>query len=1430
MSGWTYTFDAHIGRVLDKSAFSNIILDFGGMEKDFDSGNIYVLLPEGVDDGSGVIELVQPAAGVYDTIPFQLQSDKKKWRIDEDWSAWYGNVVGSYWATETCFVYNPTLHGETADVLWLENGWDDETEYVIDLPSEVMGSASENLTISSEDGGGLGNAVLQNSKLTVSGANGGNITISAEDSNKQDHECDLELLVVPEEIPVVGKLGAKKYSEMLKKAQKDRVTKITDVLPFDIKTKLLGLNFCLTDMSVTLTVNWSQPSMELKFQGKMDWEIGKGDSKNLTLDLSGDNYISVTHKNGAFGWDFVGELSVPDFKIGKFAFSNMSLSVNKGEGSFSVGGYVQLPGISYKFGGSIGIKDGYWDSMTIGVDNLNVPLGATGLMLQSISGSIEGIATSLDMTFGGSMGLTYGPKVVVEWNCDWLGIEDGEYSLLEIDLGAKISTSGEITGEAGISSLGGFILGAGGVVAREGYFSVNGNFSLLNGCISIEGELHSGSGGVVISGKGRMQVPNDEKFGMLAGVGLSVEVQADFGSRYVLAWQNVVVFGNTYAIGCKTTFDGEVELLGSADIWKEVESTRGNLRLLKSISDNSTEPEGGLRGTTLPSASKQYTVTDSGLTFFRVSFTVSASSPYASITYNGVEYTQAAIAAGLYDNMQIVNELTGANCVTIAVNNADLGEWMINAYGDEKAAFGAYTIAQAVEKPVVTSVTLGDDARSATINYTLGDLSAMENATISIFRNDGDKADYGGLRIAEFAVADATGSFQYAMTDDMPGGKYSFYVMVTSDNLAPCYSDLSTGYDFISVDTETPDQIQKISVQWKSSGSELTWSAPYDNTGIAGYKIRYAVGDEDMAETDVKTNTFTFDSVPNGTYEFQVAAYDAAGNLSAWSEQQSCMVLTVANAAYKDATLNADLDLAEYESAVNITAGDFAITAAENSLISGSVLTDAEIHGIIEDTAVNGNVELIAGAQGYDLTVNGELLVGVSSGVVKSEDPFAENPFAEEPVEMDSTAAAVVEGITVASGGKLIVGNYGKASNISVAAGGTAVLQGNAEFSGLTVDYGAILTVAGNSKYVLTDDIRIAGTLNAGCTIAGNGHKIRFEQYKQTAEYYEYESVWDVGLLRDDVALTNDLDKFTGKTLEIEIDSNVYGFFKIAEKAKYFNGTVTIVDHTDGSSAAVGFDNCSLVGNALCSLITFSDGLYLKTIRSEIDPPTLTVEQAESNAYDTILLNATPAENAGTVKTYSYRYSLNADMSDAVTVETAAYIGGVSISKYDLVENATYYVQASVENENGVQSLWSDAKSFTVVPKLLPDAPTSLTVTGATDPDTSRIKLTASGVDNTNYTVREYRFRYADNPEMENAITVTTNNWNINYAYIDKSGIVDGKDYYVQAGVKQSNDWSYWSDTVVFNTQGWDYDGITVGTGGDYEDLWLNGKRARIRP
>jgi len=345
--------------------------------------------------------------------------------------------------------------------------------------------------------------------------------------------------------------------------------------------------------------------------------------------------------------------------------------------------------------------------------------------------------------------------------------------------------------------------------------------------------------------------------------------------------------------------------------------------------------------------------------------------------------------------------------------------------------------------------------------------------------------------------------------------------------------------------------------------------------------------------------------------------------------------------------------------------------------------------------------------------------------------------------------------------------------NVAVEAGGSLVLDDMADFDGVSLAYGASLIVLGgkDSSFRLTGDIWTAGTLSTYRLISGGGHKIHFEQYKQEAEYKYVGTDYTT----DDVALLPDMDKIVAKTVDVVIDSSVYGSFKIADKAEYFDGTITVTDSVDGTSAEVGFDKLVLVGNALCTLSRDGDGaLWLLTYRSKIGTPTLTVENADSDAYDTIYLNAVPAEDSGYVSEYTYRYSRNADMSDAVTVVSSGYYGGYSLSKYDLVDNATYYVQACVENENGVKSLWSDAVSFTVVPKLLPDAPTTLTVSGATNDQSERITFTATGVDDSNATVREYRFRYADNPEMENAIVITTGQRLINYASIQKSAIVDG--------------------------------------------------------
>ena len=1433
MKDWKYTFEVNLGTV-DELSVGSVVIDFGGSEKDFDEGKIGFFFPKDEDN-----------------IPFQLMSDKRRYTVT---FAHFQGENDTIIETGGGLLYNSSLFGDAADVLWLEYGLNEEVEYTVDLPS-MMSGATEELTITDTDTGKetLPNAKIQGASLVVTGgADTAALRVKAEDSGHREHECDLELIVVPESIPILGKEGTKKYSEMLRKAQKNHITsEIKDVLPYNIHTKFFGMSFDLTNMGISLKVDWTAPSMTVKLQGKMEWAIGKGTAGTgkqlkLVVDLSGDNYISVKSEGGkTYTWDLVGEIKIPDFKIGKFEFSNMSLKVDKGNAAFSVSAYVKLPWIKYAFGGSIGIVDGYLDSMAIGVDGLNVPLGHSGLFLQKIEGGVKGIATELNLTFEGTLGLTAGPKISVDFG-DWLGIDSGEYSLCELTLTGSISTAGDLTGSASLLILAGLASGNGSASIKGGAITVTGNFSFLNGCISIQGKMIAGGGNITISGTGTATVPRETIFGPLAGLGMSANVGAvvtkDARTSYVMAWEQLEVFGNAFTVGFKSTFDGNVTLLGSTNLLKTED--KSNLRLLKSVPVQSVSLADPLFDPAEPSATETVTVNYSGVSLFQ--FGVNGVGSSVSLTCDGAEYTQEAIMAGLYENMQVVNALTTKDFITIAVNNAQSGDWTMSVYGDSGATFGVYYLEGGVRKPAITTITVGADARSATIGYELDDLSGLTDVQLSVYVTEKD-AGYTGQLLTAIASPAAAGSWEWVMDDDFPGGEYSFYLVVESEGKAPVRSDISAAYTFRTIDTEAPDQIQIIRSEWKSSGTVVTWDAPWDDTGVAGYKIRYAAGDEDMAEVDVKMTSFTFDKVPNGTYDFQIAAYDAAGNLSAWSAQQSCLVLTVGNAIYKDAPLTEDLSLAEYESAVNITASGFSVGTAANSLVSGSVLGNAGISGIVENTTIDGMATLYDGAQGYGLTVNGELTLGGTEPVPEIDitklvpadegeddggsDGGGEGEATEPPAEDEAVVTftgATADGITVKSGGKLTVGADAKVRNVTVEAGGSLVLADLADFDQVSLAYGASLIVLGgkDSSFRLTGDIWTAGSLSTYRLISGGGHKIHFEQYKQASEYKYVGTDYTT----DDVALLPDMDKFVAKTVDVVIDSGVYGSFKIADEAEYFDGTITVTDSVDGSSAEVGFDKLVLVGNALCTLSRGGDGsLWLLTYRSKIGTPTLTVENADSDAYDTIYLTATEADDTGFVSQFVYRYSLNADMSDAVTITTPGYSSGTSISKYDLVENATYYAQARVENTNGVKSLWSDTVSFTVVPKLLPDAPTTLTVSGATNDQSERITFTATGVDDSNATVREYRFRYADNPEMENAIVITTGQRLINYASIQKSDIVDGKDYYVQAGVKQIADWSYWSDIVVFNTQGWDYENITIGPepDGDSNYFSLNGKRAK---
>ena len=983
----------------------------------------------------------------------------------------------------------------------------------------------------------------------------------------------------------------------------------------------------------------------------------------------------------------------------------------------------------------------------------------------------------MDLTFGGTLGLSYGPVLEINWDLDWLGLEDGEYSLCTMEVGATISTSGEITGTATVDCLGGFISGLGEVSGSSGSISVTGSFSMLKDAITITGVMTSNTGGVTISGEGRMQVPKSDYFGWLGGTGLSVTVFANLGDkntplaqRYILAWEEITFFGNKFTVGFKCNFEGHVELLGNSDLLggDELFGSKGPGLVAHSVASPGDNGD-------MPTASETCTISDCGVTLFQFNFTVS--SAWASLVYGGVEYTQGEIYSGQYGNMQIVDELSNDSRLTIAVNNAGLGEWTLNAYGDYGATFGAYALTGVAPSPVIDAVELGDDARSATINYSLADLSALENAVVSIFMDEADSGDYSGMLIGQFAAEAATGTYEYALNDEMNGGDYAFYVMVSSDNYAPVFSELSDALSFRYFDVEAPDQIQHVDVEWRSTGTTLAWDGPYDNIGVAGYKVAYRASDEnEWSEADTATAYFVFADVPNGTYAYRVAAYDAEGNLAAWSEEGSVFVNNIANATYTGGNVAA---LAALESAYNV---NFSGVSAEDSLVANSSIGDAELGGRVADSVIDGNALLLDGAAGYGLTVNGTLTVGSNGNNAGGE--------------ADTLAASVTaDGVTVNDGGALIVVNGGAAGNVTVNAGGLVMLWDDAEFFDLALDYGATLRVAANGTYRLTGDVRMAGTIDCRHYIDTNGYRLVFEQYRRD---------------ETEQSFTYDLDKLLGQGIEMEIDSTVYGNFTIADKAANFNGTITVTDHASGYSAKVGFDDYTPVGNALCKLTKNYEGaLLLLTSRFAIDAPTVDVEwKAWSDGEDSFSIMTHPAYmSIGTTTKCIYRYSLNEDMSDAVEVVNETSLGNYStdsivLQKADLVPNATYYVQTCTESEYGLVSPWSNTASFKVVPKYHTPVPKSVAI----DDRSWAFYVAGTGLDaSVANSVERYIFRYADNPEMENAVEIGEygHSSGCGYTYVQKNQLVAGKDYYFQARIRNNKDYAYgdWSEAFVFNTE-----------------------------
>lgn len=124
-----------------------------------------------------------------------------------------------------------------------------------------------------------------------------------------------------------------------------------------------------------------------------------------------------------------------------------------------------------------------------------------------------------------------------------------------------------------------------------------------------------------------------------------------------------------------------------------------------------------------------------------------------------------------------------------------------------------------------------------------------------------------------------TGSLSFL--DTVPPGAYSYTVASYDSTGAASQQSVSSALITVTPDTAPPTTPSGLTASVSTSTVTLSWTASADNVGVAGY---YVYRNGYRTGTSTITGTSFADVIGSGnTYTYAVAAYDAAGNISASS-------------------------------------------------------------------------------------------------------------------------------------------------------------------------------------------------------------------------------------------------------------------------------------------------------------------------------------------------------------------------------------------------------------------------------------------------------------------------------------------------------------------------------------------------------------------
>ena len=463
--------------------------------------------------------------------------------------------------------------------------------------------------------------------------------------------------------------------------------------------------------------------------------------------------------------------------LGKVRSASLTVSVNTINDDYKFAGSIEIqtPGSIGRnnvtpFSCSFEIKSGEWDGVSISVQNANYLLMPVyQLYLQDVNISATGFSQG-DRELNGSVKFSILKTITVK-GVSWLGIEDGQYSIIELSgqVGWGVD-SGDFSIKANLEVLGGVITGEGNIEYKDRRLSGSISAKLaISDFLSLDGRLSISSKAVTVSLSGTFKAPSSWWFvgGKEATGSITIQVGLNGSPTYLLARGSIGGLSKEYRYNFVT---GDEERRGDIQL-EEVSASRSTVL---STSEKMFEKTYCL----------ETTLTGQDLIFVNTFSLPTSDVDWAITNSLGEIYTSSDLHKA--NNLYVSGDVNST--LKIGIRDAAAGNWTIRFTGESPLQQNAITTVAGITDRTVDKLELDvKESRIAEVEFSLALETQYDDLTLSLYYDD-DNSGYDGFYAGDVTPG-ADGSFIWDLPEELQTGDLYFYVMAAGDECMTVFSD-----------------------------------------------------------------------------------------------------------------------------------------------------------------------------------------------------------------------------------------------------------------------------------------------------------------------------------------------------------------------------------------------------------------------------------------------------------------------------------------------------------------------------------------------------------------------------------------------------------------------------------------------------------------